>query len=205
MACGALTEAHAIGLIHRDIKPANIMLCTQGGELDVVKLLDFGLVKELAVDGDAKLTATTSLTGTPQYMAPESITDPEAVDGRADLYALGAVAYFLLAGSEVFKGRSIVEVCSQHLHQKPEPFSTRGLVVPPDLEAIVMACLEKDPALRPQSAAALRSRLEACEVEPWGGESARAWWDEHRDALEGAAPRSSAEPRSIAVEGAARS
>src|SRR5690606_752523 len=105
MACGALSEAHAIGLIHRDIKPANIMLCTQGGERDVVKLLDFGLVKDVQVDRQVQLTRASALTGTPQYMAPESIRAPESVDARADLYALGAVAYFLLAGRDVFGGQ----------------------------------------------------------------------------------------------------
>ena len=139
MACGALSEAHAIGLIHRDIKPANIMLCTQGGERDVVKLLDFGLVKELEVDREIKLTAAAALTGTPQYMAPESIRAPELVDARTDLYALGAVAYFLLAGTDVFEGPSVLEVCGQHLHQAPQPLSARGVQVPAELEAIVLA------------------------------------------------------------------
>jgi hypothetical protein len=92
MVCGALSEAHGIGLIHRDIKPANIMLCAQGGEHDVVKLLDFGVVKELAVDGEAQLTGVSTLVGTPQYMAPESIIEPSSTDARSDIYALGAVA-----------------------------------------------------------------------------------------------------------------
>ncbi|CAN5806409.1 hypothetical protein BH11MYX4_BH11MYX4_00830 [soil metagenome] len=205
MACGALTEAHAIGLIHRDIKPANIMLCTQGGERDVVKLLDFGLVKELEVDREAQLTGATTLTGTPQYMAPESILTPESVDARADIYALGAVAYYLLAGVEVFRGKSIVEVCSQHLHQQPEPFSARGVAIPADLEAIVLACLHKDPDRRPQSAAELRRRLEACAVEPWDSASARTWWLEHQPELDADALQSTGEARTIAVDGAPRS
>src|SRR3954468_13788820 len=142
MACGALAEAHSIGLIHRDIKPANIMLCLQGGERDVVKLLDFGLVKELAVEGDIKLTAASTLTGTPLYMAAESIVDPDSADARTDIYALGAVAYFLLAGHEVFNGKSVVEVCGQHLHRAPDPLSARGVTVPPELEAVVLACIE---------------------------------------------------------------
>ena len=120
MACGALSEAHAIGLIHRDIKPANIMLCTQGGERDVVKLLDFGLVKEFEVGRDVTLTGASMIVGTPQYMAPESILAPDSVDARTDIYALGAVAYYLLAGVDVFDGKSIVEVCGQHLHQEPD-------------------------------------------------------------------------------------
>jgi serine/threonine-protein kinase len=200
MACGALSEAHAIGLIHRDIKPANIMLCMQGGERDVVKLLDFGLVKELEVTGDEKLTGTSTLTGTPQYMAPEAILDPDSVDARTDIYALGTVAYFLLAGSDVFKGNSIVEICSNHVHQTPDPFSKRGVVVPPDLEAVVLACLEKKPDRRPVSASELRARLEACDVEPWDSANAQAWWRDHQAELDGDALRSTDAPRTIAVD-----
>ena len=186
MACGALAEAHALGLIHRDIKPANIVLCTQGGERDVVKVLDFGLVKELALDGDASVTVASNLIGTPQYMAPESIRSPESLDARADLYALGAVAYFLLAGSEVFLGKTIVEVCSQHLHEAPEPLENRGISVSPELEAVVRACLEKDPARRPASARELRERLLACRAAPpWDDALAAAWWQKYESALRG--------------------
>jgi serine/threonine-protein kinase len=179
MVCGALAEAHAIGLIHRDIKPANIMLCTQGGERDVVKLLDFGLVKEFKVGKDVKLTGESVAIGTPQYMAPESILHPDSVDARGDIYSLGAVAYFLLAGVDVFDGKSVVEVCSQHLYQVPPAFAEKGIAVPADLEAVVLACLEKDPALRPQTAVELRSRLEACRITPWDRDSALAWWREY--------------------------
>jgi hypothetical protein len=202
MACGALTEAHAIGLIHRDIKPANIMLCTQGGEHDVVKVLDFGLVKELAVDRNVRLTAETAVTGTPQYMAPESILEPDSVDARTDIYALGTVAYFLLTGVDVFDGKSVVEICAQHLHQEPKPLSGRGIAIPTELEAVVLACLHKDPNRRPQSADELRQRVEACVVEPWDSQRARAWWREREPALRGAAAASTNEPRTIAVAGA---
>jgi serine/threonine-protein kinase len=205
MACGALSEAHAIGLIHRDIKPANIMLCTQGGEHDVVKVLDFGLVKELEVDREVKLTGPSALTGTPQYMAPESILDPDSVDVRTDIYALGTVAYYLLAGVDVFDGKSVVEVCSQHLHQAPKPLSARGITIPCELEAIVLACLEKDPVRRPQSAAELRQRVEACEVEPWDSARAHAWWSERKPNLDGGATVSMGEHRTIAVDMAHRS
>lgn len=198
MACGALAEAHAIGLIHRDIKPANIMLCMQGGEHDVVKLLDFGLVKELAVDGETKLTGTSTITGTPQYMAPESILASESADARTDIYALGAVAYYLLAGSNVFNGSSVVEVCSQHLHQAPEPLSARGVTVPSELEAIVLACLDKKPERRPQSAVELRRRLEACEVEPWDGERMLSWWSEHEAGLGGDSVQRAGGPMTVA-------
>ncbi len=179
MVCGALTEAHGIGLIHRDIKPANIMLCKQGGEHDVVKVLDFGLVKELEVDRDAKVTAASSVVGTPQYMAPESIVNPDTVDARTDLYALGAVAYYLLAGVDVFSGGSVMEICSKHLLEQPRPLSERGVAIPAELEAVVLACLSKDPKDRPQTAAELRQRLEACDVQPWDAAAARAWWQQH--------------------------
>jgi serine/threonine-protein kinase len=189
MACGALSEAHSIGLIHRDIKPANIMLCKQGGECDVVKLLDFGLVKELEVDDDVKLTAASTITGTPQYMAPESIRSPNAVDARTDIYALGAVAYYLLAGVDVFVGKTVVEVISQHLYEIPDPLASRRSDIPTELAAVVLACLSKDPDLRPQSAAELRETIEACNVTPWKSERAHAWWREYRAALERAAPK----------------
>jgi serine/threonine protein kinase len=205
MVCGALAEAHSVGLIHRDIKPANIMLCTQGGEHDVVKVLDFGLVKELAVEGDAALSGTRALIGTPQYMAPESIVSPESVDARADIYGLGAVAYYLLTGGEVFDGGSIVEVCGRHLHQSPDPMADRGVTVSPRLEAIVRACLEKKPKDRPQSALELRSDLEACGVDLWDGAMAREWWREHAQRLDAdAAGPGTGGPRTIAVDGRLR-
>jgi serine/threonine-protein kinase len=209
MACGALIEAHAIGLIHRDIKPANIMLCTQGGERDVVKLLDFGLVKELAVEGGSARGSTgvsiaNTLVGTPQYMSPESIVLPDSVDARSDLYSLGAVAYFLLTGREVFDGQTIVEVCSQHLLQKPDAMAARGVTVSAELEAIVRACLEKKPGDRPESALELRRRLEACTVEPWGEEQAQAWWNEHQRELTRNAASTLSGSRTVAVDGRSR-
>jgi eukaryotic-like serine/threonine-protein kinase len=202
MVCGALTEAHGIGLIHRDIKPANIMLCTQGGECDVVKLLDFGLVKEFAVDRDVQLTGASAFVGTPQYMAPESILKPDAADVRSDIYALGAVAYYLLAGVDVFDGKSMVEVCAQHLHQQPKSLSSRGVVVPSGLEAVVLACLNKEPDRRPQSAAELRRQLEACAVDPWDSVRARAWWAEHQAGLDGGELQGHDPARTIAVAAA---
>ena len=200
MACGALAEAHSIGLIHRDIKPANIVLCTQGGERDVVKVLDFGLVKEMAVDREVQLTATNSVIGTPQYMAPESMLAPDSVDARTDIYSLGAVAYFLLAGEEVFTGTSVLEVCSQHLHQRPKSLSERGAAVPPELEAIVLSCLEKDPANRPQSAAELRRRLDACQIDQWDAEHAERWWDEHQGELESGVAESGQRSKTLAID-----
>jgi eukaryotic-like serine/threonine-protein kinase len=183
-ACAALIEAHGIGLIHRDIKPANLVLCRRGGMSDVVKVLDFGLVKEVR-GGDAALTADDVLTGTPHYMAPEAITSPQDVDARSDLYALGAVGYWLLSGHTLFEGKNIVEVCSHHLHSTPVPPSKRGeRELPADLEALVLACLAKDPAERPADAAALHDRLGACAAAAaWTAAEARRWWDEHGEAL----------------------
>ena len=123
---GSLGEAHAIGLIHRDIKPANVMFCNRGGVPDFVKVVDFGLVKKLEPGGkEVSVTQVNALTGSPLYMAPEAITRPDQVDARVDLYALGAVGYFLLTGKPPFDGASIVEVCSQHLYSQPVPPSER--------------------------------------------------------------------------------
>jgi serine/threonine-protein kinase len=204
MACGALAEAHAIGLIHRDIKPANIMLCTQGGERDVVKLLDFGLVKELAVGGEPSVSVASTLIGTPLYMAPESILAPDSVDARADIYALGAVAYFLLTGGDVFHGKTLVEVCGQHLHEEPDAMAQRGVTVSAELEALVRACLAKKPEARPQSAVELRRRLEACTVEPWDDEKAQQWWREHQGDVDRVATSPVESARTIAVDGRSR-
>ena len=137
-------------------------------------------------------------------MAPESILEPASSDVRSDIYALGAVAYYLLAGRDVFDGASILEICIQHLHQAPASLSARGVEISPELEAVVLACLDKEPARRPQSAAELRSRLGACAVPPWDGETARKWWLRHQAALDGDVVQSSGAPRTIAVDGAPR-
>jgi serine/threonine-protein kinase len=180
---GALAEAHGIGLIHRDIKPSNIMLCAQGGSFDTPKVLDFGLVR--SVDTDIWTSGADTIVGTPLYLAPEGITDPGRVDGRTDLYALGAVGYFLLTGQPVFDGKTVAEVCQQHLDVAPIPPSVRlGAPVPPALEAIVLACLEKAAADRPESALELRDRLRKCpDVGEWEGDAARKWWDQYGPAI----------------------
>lgn len=189
---GALIEAHGIGLIHRDIKPANIFLSWQGGVPDVAKVLDFGLVKQVNqadLDGSAEqpLTQENSVTGTPQYMAPEAITSPDSVDARTDLYSLGAVGYYLLVGEHVFTGRSLIEVLSHHLHTPPVPPSKRlGRPVPEDLERLIMACLEKPLAARPASARDLQIALRSCaDAHTWKEPDARAWFEAHAEALRG--------------------
>ncbi|MBI4702567.1 MAG: serine/threonine protein kinase [Deltaproteobacteria bacterium] len=204
MVAGALAEAHEVGLIHRDIKPANIILCRQGGELDVAKVLDFGLVKSVGEPQDARLTQEGMVTGTPLYLAPEALVSPDEVDARSDLYSLGAVAYFLVTGQDVFEGDSVLEICSHHLRSEPEPPSARlGRAVPADLEALILECLRKQPEQRPQSARELLRRLESCQgCGGWGREQARAWWDEHGAALGRAsgAPRPTELAETIAVD-----
>ena len=161
--CGSLIEAHAAGLIHRDIKPANIMINRRGGIYDFVKLLDFGLVK--AVDGPRQSTVTVApgLTGTPLYMSPEAIEKGWTVDARSDIYALGAVGYFLLTGKPVFEGDNVVEICMRHVDTPPLPPSVRlRRPVSADLESLILRCLAKSPAERPQSALELRHLLEQC-------------------------------------------
>ncbi len=182
---GALTEAHDIGLIHRDIKPANIILCRQGGMHDFPKVVDFGLVKDLEPGAAAGLTRADVVAGTPLYLAPEAINAPETLSGQADLYSLGAVGYFALTGTSVFEGRTLVEVCSHHLHTAPEPPSERlRHPVPTDLESLVLDCLEKDPARRPAGAREVRRRLEACAAfGGWTAEDARTWWAQNGEAL----------------------
>ena len=176
--CAALREAHGAGLIHRDIKPANIMLCRHGGLPDVVKVLDFGLVKQLSGDGDAALSKTNVLVGTPLYMSPEAIAAPDRMDGRGDLYSLGAVGYFLLTGTTVFSAATVVEICSLHLHSKPEPLARRTRqAIPAGLEQALLDCLAKDPAARPGSARELAERLRATEAgAAWNESDAEAWW-----------------------------
>jgi serine/threonine-protein kinase len=184
---GSLAEAHGFGLVHRDVKPANIILCQRGGVPDVAKVVDFGLAKDLEGASSAALTRATDITGTPMYLAPEAITDPETVDGRSDLYALGAVGYYLLAGAHVFEAGTLVEVCSHHLRTPPVAPSVRlGRPLPPDLESVLLACLEKDPARRPPTADAVSTHLAMCVgVDEWGEGRAREWWERHSERIRG--------------------
>ncbi len=181
-AAGALAEAHEAGLIHRDIKPANILLVERGGMRDVIKIVDFGLVKDVAEAETEAVTQADTILGTPQYMSPEGIAAPDAVDARSDLYALGAVAYYLLTGVHVFTGKTMVEVCAHHLHSPPVPPSERAEGIPKDLEAIVLECLAKRADERPENASALRRRLRECADDGrWTQDDAAAWWTTHRD------------------------
>jgi hypothetical protein len=178
--CGSLAEAHAAGLVHRDIKPANIFLTCRGGLYDFVKVLDFGLVKAVGGEG-AHLTSANAVTGTPLYLSPEAVNRPDEVDARSDVYALGAVAYFLLTGSPVFGGSSVVELCVKHVQTAPEPPSVRlGRAVSAGLEALVLRCLAKARSDRPADAAALLRELGECQPEGrWSADDAAAWWAAH--------------------------
>jgi serine/threonine-protein kinase len=179
----SLDEAHSMGLVHRDIKPANVMVVGNTAAYDLVKVLDFGLVKSDApLDGGTSLTNVGQLTGTPRYMAPEAIARPHAAGPQSDLYAAAAVGYFMLAGQDVFERGSLVEVLAASLHATPVPVSQRlRRAVPPDLEALVMRGLAKSPGDRPTSAAAFREALLRCDVPPWTQADARAWWRTHGD------------------------
>ena len=183
--CGSLYEAHSKGLVHRDIKPSNIMLNRRGSEPDVVKVLDFGLVKALDDKKAAGMTGQSSLTGTPLYMSPEAIQSPLAVDNRSDLYAVGAVGYFLLTGQPVFTATNIVELCRLHVDQPPVPPSQRvGRVISSELEDAILACLEKNRSKRPQTARDLAQMLSRCpEAENWTTEEADGWWSRHERGL----------------------
>lgn len=178
--CVALREAHAKNIVHRDIKPENVMTCMRGGEYDVVKLLDFGLVKSLADHVSRDITRQVRVLGTPAYMAPERFTDAGAADQRADIYALGAVAYLLLTGKRIFADASGEDLQLRILHAPVPAPSTLGLAeLPPALEELIMRCLAKKPSDRPASVDELLVTLEQVALShPWSQAQARAWWQE---------------------------
>jgi serine/threonine-protein kinase len=181
--CHSLGEAHARGLVHRDVKPANIMVCQLGPDADFVKVLDFGLVKQINEGQTATiLSVEGTVVGTPSYMAPETVLGHADVDGRTDLYSLGCVAYFLLTGQHVFLGETPFATALAHVQNTPVPLGLRSeFKIPPALDALVMECLAKDPAARPASAAAMSERLAATvQADAWTLDSARVWWGQHQ-------------------------
>jgi len=179
--CESLAEAHAAGLVHRDVKPSNIYVCRVGLHFDFVKVLDFGIAKDHR-PGSSQDTMLTKhvIVGTPAYIAPEAILG-EDIDLRADIYALGCVAYFLVTGQLVFEADTSMKVLVQHVQDPPVPPSQRSEIeVPPDLDALILRCLEKDPKRRPQSAQELLRLVRACRVNaPWDSDRAREWWETH--------------------------
>ena len=176
-ACGSLAEAHGKGVLHRDIKPANVMLTRRGGVYDAVKVLDFGLARDL----DSDVTEDTdAIEGTPLYIAPEAILSAASYTAQSDIYSLGSLAYFMLCGETIFPAGEMRETLARQL-EEPIPFPSErlGKPLPEALEYLVMACLATDPAQRPASVERLASMLEACNIPPWTQEDARIWWQSY--------------------------
>jgi serine/threonine protein kinase len=200
--CHSLSEAESCGLIHRDIKPANIFLCRYGEDCDFVKVLDFGLVKAFDEPKEAgpALTRENMVHGTPAFIAPEQAMGRADVDGRVDIYAAGCVAYWLLTGQLVFTADTPMGYLMHHIHSPPRPPSTRAeLPIPAAVDSLILSCLAKDPAQRPQSAKGLARQLAGLEcARDWTDERAREWWNRHQPRparTAAAAPIRSSPPR----------
>lgn len=182
-ACHSLAEAHSRGIVHRDVTPANMYLCRMGLDYDFVKVLDFGLVKfrDQQAAHQTLMTGTHSTTGTPAFMAPEIALAETDVDQRADVYALGCVAYYLLTGQLVFDADTPIRMFVQHLQTEPLPPSERTeMPIPAEVDALVMACLEKDPNRRPQDAGELLALIDSLSTRhTWTSTKARRWWETH--------------------------
>ena len=190
--CHSLSEAESLSLVHRDIKPANVVLCRYGEDYDFVKVLDFGIVKGIHEPGRAEVATTVPalsaehvVRGTPAFIAPEQVLGGPRVDHRADIYATGCLTYWLLTGQLVFTGNTPMEFLIQHTQATPQPPSARTeLPIPKELDAIVLACLAKNPSDRPQTARELARRLEAVPVSgEWTADVARTWWERHQPVL----------------------
>jgi tRNA A-37 threonylcarbamoyl transferase component Bud32 len=179
--CGALHEAHNVGLLHRDIKPSNIIACERGGFFDVVKLLDFGLVQETGLDkSDGRLTQHGTVIGSPPFMSPEQAAGKSDIDARSDIYSLGAVAYFLLTGQAPFVRETAMMMLMAHAYEPVVPPTNLRPEVPEDLQAVVLRCLEKDPSRRFPDAHSLEQALASCAAaDQWTAEQAALWWHEH--------------------------
>jgi len=179
--CGALREAHNVGMLHRDIKPSNIIACERGDVYDVAKLLDFGLVHDtgLGRDGD-RLTQHGTVIGSPPYMSPEQAAGRSGLDARSDIYSLGAVAYFLLTGQAPFVRETAMMMLMAHAYEPVVPPTNLRPELPDDLQAIVLRCLEKDPSRRFPDAHSLEQALACCAAaDQWTAEQAALWWHEH--------------------------
>jgi serine/threonine protein kinase len=184
-ACGSLREAHGLGLIHRDIKPENLMLCQRGGMYDFVKVLDFGLIKDIQTQEQEALTNPKFAVGTPRYLPPEAIKASDQMGPPSDLFSLGAVGYFMLTACELFETDSVMDIIHMHLTADVKPPSERvGLAISSDLENLILKCLEKNPADRPQSADELANGLRACQdAGKWSENDARIWWEKFGDRI----------------------
>ncbi len=183
-ACLSLAEAHALGLVHRDIKPANLFVCRLGSEYDFIKVVDFGVVSRHAHETSSQITTAGMILGTPAFLAPELVSSP-TFDGRADIYALGCVAFWLLTGRPPFEANDAVSVLLHHAQTAPSPPSTMcEEVIPPQMDELILECLAKDPSRRPASAEALWERLDRVRVTAqWNQRRARTWWEMHEPEL----------------------
>jgi serine/threonine-protein kinase len=197
--CAGLAEAHALGLVHRDLKPANVFIAVLGGETDVAKVLDFGLVKPTKDADAAALTADLTVSGTPLYMAPEQAMADRSLDARADIYALGAMMYHALTGQPPFQGESVFAVMMAHGRDPVVPPSEVRPGVPNDLEQIVLRCLAKKPADRYPGVKDLGNALASCHAAgEWDSLQADAWWGSHGAAVPVDAPRGEGKPAGTA-------
>jgi serine/threonine-protein kinase len=186
--CGALAEAHSAGMVHRDLKPSNIIIAALGGQRDVAKLLDFGLVQDhSATESDDRITRAGTVLGTPSYLCPEQAAgDP--VDARGDIYSLAAVAFFMLTGRPPFEGSTVGKLISAHLTQPAPDVRTLRSDIPADLAAVVAKCLAKEPKERFQTAVELEAALAACPCSmDWNACAAAAWWNASATKVESAA------------------
>ncbi len=175
--CGALREAHGHDLVHRDLKPANVMLCERGGRYDVAKLLDYGLViTNTTAEAEAKLTQAGMVLGTPAFMSPEQCGVDSDVNASSDIYSLGAVAYFLLAGRAPFAGRTPLQMLAAHLYEKPKPLREIRDDIPGELEEVIVRCLQKAPADRYPDVGAVEAALSGCAIAAWTDSDASSWW-----------------------------
>jgi serine/threonine-protein kinase len=184
-ACASLSEAHGQDLVHRDLKPANFMICRYGGEFDFLKILDFGLVKKPpGRESTAGLTNPATVLGTPAYLAPESLGGSKFVDGRADLYALAAVAFWLLTGRLLFETDKPLVMVKMHLTDPPPRASAHSrFEIPGALDSLLIDCLQKKPDERPSSVDVVRRRLEEIPLAaPWNRDRAETWWKERAGA-----------------------
>jgi serine/threonine-protein kinase len=191
--CKSLAEAHRLGMVHRDLKPPNIFIAILGGECDVAKVLDFGLVKTTTSPESPQLTADFTVSGTPSFMSPEQAQGVRDIDGRADIYALGAILYFLLTGRPPFEKETPVALMIAHASEQVRPMSELGVEVPAELEAIVLKCLAKSPGDRFEDARDLATALGSCQcAAEWNDSRAEEWWIKQADRQDSVAIAASA-------------
>jgi len=178
--CGSLREAHQHGFVHRDVKPQNLMLCVYAAQHDFVKVLDFGLVKEMHNPHTRDITQFAKVLGTPLYMAPERLRNPADADPRSDIYALGAVAYFILTGKHVFVAQTDHDLVYNVLNSPAPTLAQGGVAAPEALERLLARCLQKDRVDRPSDIDEVAAVLaELGRLHPWTEAEARAWWESH--------------------------